>query len=1269
MAVIIITGATSGSVNVANGDIVIINPSAAGTYTLYAPAGVTYDVVINQDLPNSITFFTALNTTARVQFAPGVSAYNLDWGGASGYGGTDTITTGDGVSITSGGGYALGSENDTLILGANNYIANQIWLGSGQDTLFIGENSTILGAIDSESGDGDVIHIGSGSYVEYLNLDAAVNLTTGSDVEINAYIYTSDSMAMGDSVAIGSNSVVNGYIALNAGNDTLTFGDNVTIADDITLGTEADRLVAGDNAFFGGIIYGEAGNDSFIIGNNARWTSGSFLYGDDGQDSLSLGMYDFSQDTTFDLGGDNDALRITAGFGYGMADLQDILTANGWADINDDGIFEVRGTDFNVANTWFRNVETVRVVTPPDGIVDGTARNDTIGTNFVDWQGDEVDGSDGDADVVLAGLGADMVNAGAGNDTVDGGSGDDTLLGGAGDDLLRGDGQDPLAPVARPMVQLTNTDNLSDATGVNTNGIRAVELVRLSDGRLIMITSERGGASDGIATWQIESDTNASTFGQIINPATGTTNPTGGGATDQAARLGFLPQSLGGNGFDDIQSIKAVTFPTGQSWIFTADTTTATIGIARVNADGSLTEGPSLTAPQLNGVQSLSVVDVGGQPILLAYAGGTSDSLISFSINPATGTLTQLDRELDGSGTGENFLGGGGAGAGFVEGFTNSAGQTFVLATGNDGTQDGISLWTINGAGQFTFQNARGDDRNGALETDPQGNTLGRDLITPAGSQTGLNDSAAATWAEIGGRTYVFVGGAEDGVSIFRIDPDAANNGTFDLTLVGQVDNYVIDISTLLFIPSGESGTLVVGGEQAGLTFARVVVNPTTGVVTLDLAMDRTVADAADPGAELADSESLAYLDGVLVSASDADNGVAVMAASAPKTPVSGTVAAAAGNDSLSGGGGNDTLLGGDGNDTLSGGDGNDTILGDTGNDSLSGDAGADSLDGGAGRDTLAGGSGVDTLTGGAGADVFVAGGTADLITDFDLTTGAGNADTTDNDFVDLSAIYNAGAMAAWNAANPGQTYHKALVWLNADQADGVLDQAGGLRIQNGGAALQKGDFTLENSAVICFARDTGILTPRGRVAVQDLRLGDLVQTLDNGCRPILWIASRKVLARGNVAPIRIEPGVLDNDHPLLLSPQHRVRIGSRIAQRMFGETEVLVAAKQLLALPGVSRAEVAEVEYFHFLFDRHELVFSDGAATESLFTGPEALKAVDPRGKAELRALFPELFVGQRAAPVPARALVRGAEARNLVRNHLKNGKPLKDPRAAGIR
>ena len=73
-----------------------------------------------------------------------------------------------------------------------------------------------------------------------------------------------------------------------------------------------------------------------------------------------------------------------------------------------------------------------------------------------------------------------------------------------------------------------------------------------------------------------------------------------------------------------------------------------------------------------------------------------------------------------------------------------------------------------------------------------------------------------------------------------------------------------------------------------------------------------------------------------------------------------------------------------------------------------------------------------------------------------------------------------------------------------------------------------------------------------------------------------------------------------------ITSPQHRVLVRSRIAQKIFGTDEVLVAAKQLCQLDGIDIAlDLGAVTYVHFLFDAHQVVFSNGAETESFLPVP----------------------------------------------------------------
>ena len=116
--------------------------------------------------------------------------------------------------------------------------------------------------------------------------------------------------------------------------------------------------------------------------------------------------------------------------------------------------------------------------------------------------------------------------------------------------------------------------------------------------------------------------------------------------------------------------------------------------------------------------------------------------------------------------------------------------------------------------------------------------------------------------------------------------------------------------------------------------------------------------------------------------------------------------------------------------------------------------------------------------------------------------------------------------------------------------------------------------------------------------------------------------------------------------------------VQSRIAERMFGVPEVLIPAVRLLDVPGVMIDEsVTEVTYVHLLFAQHQVIYAEGAPTESLYTGKEALNALAPAARAEITTLFPELCEDW---PEPARPIPTVIRQRRLLERHLKNGQPL---------
>jgi hypothetical protein len=194
--------------------------------------------------------------------------------------------------------------------------------------------------------------------------------------------------------------------------------------------------------------------------------------------------------------------------------------------------------------------------------------------------------------------------------------------------------------------------------------------------------------------------------------------------------------------------------------------------------------------------------------------------------------------------------------------------------------------------------------------------------------------------------------------------------------------------------------------------------------------------------------------------------------------------------------------------------------------------------------------------------------------------------------------------------------------------------------IQGQSSYVGHGQSTAIADATICFLRGTLIDTPRGRIPVQDLAPGDKVTTLDRGAQPIRWIGSSRVSGMGALAPIRICAGALGNDRDLLVSPNHRMLLTGPRAELLFGESEVLLAAKYLVADARVRPEPRPVAEYYHILFDRHEIIFAEGAPAESLHMGNEAIGALEAEARAEIAAIFPDLRA--RSAGLSRPALTR---------------------------
>lgn len=332
-------------------------------------------------------------------------------------------------------------------------------------------------------------------------------------------------------------------------------------------------------------------------------------------------------------------------------------------------------------------------------------------------------------------------------------------------------------------------------------------------------------------------------------------------------------------------------------------------------------------------------------------------------------------------------------------------------------------------------------------------------------------------------------------------------------------------------------------------------------------------------------------------------------------------------NDRINGGDGNDTILGGSGNNTIIGGTGDDWVFGQGGNDVIFGGSGNDMLDAGEGNNKVFGGTGDDYMTAGSGNDIFSTGAGSDIVAYSDKHVGVDTITDFDplHDTIDLRA-------------------------LTGSSLDGL-----NLELVNGGTLITSKDPSVLIGSIFvtgvapdkltaanvvtaaCFLRGTSIATPEGERAVETLAIGDLVSTLDGVSRPVKWIGRRSfqrrfVGPRSEANPVVIKAGALGQGLPasdLSVSGKHA----------MFFDG-VFVRAEDLVNGTTITRdSRIELIEYFHVELETADVIFANGAATETyanhnsrrMFTNWQDYvdlygsdDAVEPNAAGEFDRLYP---------------------------------------------
>jgi len=192
----------------------------------------------------------------------------------------------------------------------------------------------------------------------------------------------------------------------------------------------------------------------------------------------------------------------------------------------------------------------------------------------------------------------------------------------------------------------------------------------------------------------------------------------------------------------------------------------------------------------------------------------------------------------------------------------------------------------------------------------------------------------------------------------------------------------------------------------------------------------------------------------------------------------------------------------------------------------------------------------------------------------------------------------------------------------------------------------------------VCFTPGTKITTPSGDRLIEDLKVGDLVITADNGIQTIRWVGRKKITGarlhvHDHLRPVKIKKGAFGKGLPnadMWLSPHHRVLISGHTLSLHYGTREALAPIKGLSNDHSIfSDYNLKSTEYIHILFDKHEIVYSNGIASESFHPGAVGLNTIEEASRNELFEVFPELAVNPYCFGASARKSLKVTETRVL--------------------
>ncbi|WP_434287186.1 Hint domain-containing protein [Celeribacter sp. SCSIO 80788] len=895
-----------------------------------------------------------------------------------------------------------------------------------------------------------------------------------------------------------------------------------------------------------------------------------------------------------------------------------------------------------------------------DGIVEGTSGDDYIDIAYTgDPEGDMIDSADGLNDIVYAG------------------DGDDTVLGGEGNDTIYGDTGEVSSSSSETFTwaKLSDTDG-GYGTVDNGEDLDGKTLTQDTGDVTVTITTpvEGGGCSTSYNT--VDSDFSTTTInidGVEDASATSSLKSTADAGESGTYQIGFS------------EEVENVTFN-----ISDIDANYGTVTVLAYDAEGNAVEvtydlGSDLTESggTVSGTGTDNVSPTADSNTVTVTIEGPVASIEIIHANTGTGTsvvyISDVTYDVEstetGEGEGDDTLIGG-------------AGDDVIYGQGGNDTLQGDegTNYLSGGSGDDTFIGGDGADTfNGGA---------GQDNIDYSGSDEAVYVNLATGDLSGGDADNDTIEGGIDGVIGSEYDDTLIG---FDQEGTDPADTYTNEFwgmggdDTISggggddYLDGGDGQDVIEGGDGDD-----IIIGGSDG--TPDRGYGPYLADDADPDNDkdtlyggagndtIYGGDDADYIDGgddddYLDGGFDDD-----------------TILGGSGNDTIIGGEGSDTIYGGDGDDTIyggldpaypdslnvpddendyevengkdiiDGGAGNDTIYGQDDDDIIYGGSGDDYIDGGIDDDTIYAGAGTDTVYGGEDNDTIYGGG------DNDVLDGGDDEDTIYVTFTDVtSGVYNTTVHGGdggvdWDTLN--LTELLADGWVITNHVQNPDSDGNGY---DGQIQLYKADtneyaninYTNIEEIIPCFTPGTLIATPKGEVKVEELKVGDRVITRDNGIQQIRWIGHKALsgadlAARSDLNPVLIRKGALGAGLPerdMMVSPNHRILVSNEKAALLFDEHEVLVAAKHLTRMDGVDVVEASGLTYIHVMFDRHEVVLSDGTWSESFQPGDYTLSGIGEEAREELFTLFPELAeVSTRGGFTAARRILRKHEAELLV-------------------